>query len=151
MDRPTTRLLEVLRAAKTQDLRKILSEEKNSMAVTQHSWPGSKSCLSVSLEDLVGPTVRRPAAPGPKERDFSPLFAWRVKTIHKGGNVSAPIDGSLDVSFDLTASEGQFCELFGQMCIKCEILKRKMWVFFFKLLLSNFDVINVPEYNTVPI
>ena len=36
---------------------------------------------------------------------------------------SAPIGESLDVSFDLAASEGQLCELFGQMCIKCEVQK----------------------------
>ena len=40
--------------------------------------------------------------------------------------ISAPIDESLDVSFDLAASEGQFCEFFGQMCIKCEVQKGKM-------------------------
>ena len=38
----------------------------------------------------------------------------------------APIDESLDVSFDLAASEGQFCELFGQMCFKCEVQKCQM-------------------------
>ena len=44
---------------------------------------------------------------------------------------SAPIDESLDVSFDLAASEGQFCEFFGQMCIKCEVQKGKMRFNFF--------------------
>ena len=42
------------------------------------------------------------------------------------GMLSAPIDDFLEVSFDLAASKEQFCELFGQMCIKCEVKKCKM-------------------------
>ena len=59
---------------------------------------------------------------------FIPTDHSRLRTEEatSGWLSSAPIDESLDVSFDLAASEGQFCELFGQMCIKCEILKRKM-------------------------
>ena len=36
------------------------------------------------------------------------------------------------------ASEGQFCELFCKMCIKCEVQKWKMWGFVYESLLETF-------------